>query len=131
MNKRISSFYKKMLATVLVLCLFSMLANTCPIRNLLTSVSLPAAYTERSVTAQSAIDQSPRCAEAKVQEALLVDRSQTNIHHYLPVPIVLKTISVCLLLLVLHTALTSVSEKKKLLLSHRVPLFLQNQSIII
>ena len=131
MNKCTQSVYQRASAAILLLCLFCMVANTCPVRSLLTGVSLPAAYTEKTVSPHRLGDNSPRCSEARVSQALFLDYSKVNNKSHLSFSFFFSALGLCFSLSALHTAIMSANEKRKTFLAYRVPLYLQNQSIII
>lgn len=131
MNKCTPSVYQRTSAAILLLCLFCMMANTCPVRSLLTGVSLPISYTEKSLNPHRLGDKSPRCSEARVSQALFLDHSKVNHKSYLSFSAFFSALGLCLALSVLRTAMTSANEKRKLFLACCIPLYLRNQSIII
>jgi|SRR5690606_8376107 len=130
MNKNVESIYKKVLAAILLLCLFCMMINTCPIRTLLSSISLPATHTENPSDTQRLIDQGTRCYGTNVIEATLLKRSKARKNNHQHVPVFFRA-GLSLASLLLHSAAKSIGEKRRYDFVDGIPLFLRNQSIII
>src|SRR5690606_6363622 len=130
MNKHVKSIYKKVLAAILLLGLFCMMINTCPIRSLLSSISLPGTHTEKSSAPQRLIDQGARCYGTNMIEATLLKRSKVRKNNHQNVPVFFRA-GLSLASLLLCSAAKSIGEKRRYYFVERVPLFLRNQSIII
>lgn len=130
MNQRISSIYKKVPATMLLLFLFCMVANTCPIRSLLTGVSSPAAQTEKS-TSPINVAQSSKCSVSQVGEVRVWKQSMSNRYSSPNLPVIFCLAGLYLFLSAQHSAIAPKRKKRELRIAEGIPLFLKNQSIII
>lgn len=131
MNREYSTIYKKIKAAVLLLCLFFMMVNTCPIRYLLTtSITQTAERSTQADGSDALVYDSLRCSESEITEASALDFS-TLTHSSLPLPLLLTVISLYLSVSVLGLGFKYGLKERKLSFTNPVPLFLQNRSIII
>ena len=132
MNNHIPSIYIKVKAALLLLCLFLMMVNSCPIRNLLSSASFSAVETfEQSNNTKSFVKNNLHCSsKGKIIQATLLDFSKAN-NSSLPLPFLLSLLSAYLLLSVLNTGIVLFTNSRNSLPTDTVPLFLKNRSIII
>lgn len=128
-----SSIILKLKASALMLCVFFMMINTCPVRSLLASALNPPVESsiegQESKSSKSFVYGDLRCADGKVTKAALLDFSKSG-KNLLFLPL-LTVISLYLSLSVLSLHLTPFKTERKRLLNGDVPLFLKNRSIII
>ena len=131
MNREHSAIYRKTKAAILLLCLFFMMVNTCPVRGLLTSAFTPAAeFSKQSYSSETFVFDDLRCAESEVTEVALLDFSKSS-SSSLPLPLFLTVVSAYLSLSVLSLCFALFKKETNISLSDHVPLFLRNRSIII
>lgn len=136
MKKGLSFINIKTKAVILLLCVFFMMINTCPVRSLLTNSLNPSiefvGENSKAENSKSFVYGNLQCSEGKVTKAALLDFSKSG-NSGLPSPLFLTIISLYLYiqLSVLSLNLTSFQTERKRLLEGAMPLFLKNRSIII
>lgn len=129
-DKRISSIYKKAPAIILLLFLFCLIANTCPVRSLLIGVSVQTAQTEKS-TSLAHVAQTSTCSPSKVAKALVVKQPLLKKYSSPYLPVIFYLAGIYLLLSARHSVTTAHVNKRSPILAEDIPLFLRNRSIII
>src|SRR5690606_38470561 len=103
MNKDFPSIYKKAKVAILMLCLFLMVVNTCPVLSLMTIDSLPnIEYSKQSIGAKIFVNDDLLCSEGQVTNAVLLDFSKSY-NSNLPFPFILSVLNLYLFLSVLST----------------------------
>lgn len=137
MNRKYPTIYRKIKATVLLLCLFFMMVSSCPVRNLLSSAFVPsvelskqAKSSKQSISAEAFVYDGLHCVETQITKASLLDFS-TLTNNTLPLPLFLTVISLYLSLSILSLSFRSFRIERKRTIRNPLPLFLQNRSIII
>ncbi len=129
MNKHTSPIYKKVTAAVLLLFLFCIVANTCPIRSLLTGTTFPTSQTE--ATSPIKVSHNPKCSASKVSETLILKQQKLNKFNSPDLPVIFYIVGLYLFFSALHSVSPLSNKVRKPFCSEGVPLFLRNQSIII
>lgn len=132
MNKHFSSFYNKVKAMVLLLCLFFMMTGACPVRTILSSASFSIVESSKqSVDTEAFVNKSISCSfKGKISQATLLDLSKTN-NNSLPLPFILAIFNLYLFASVLNTWKRSTEEHHRSPFIYNIPLFLKIRSIII
>ncbi len=132
MDKHLPSFYNKVKAIVLLLCLFFMMAGTCPIRTILSSASFSIVESSKQPSnTKSFVYENLSCSfEGKINQATFLDLSKTN-SNSLPLPFLLTLLNLYLFVSILNTWKGSNIKYRNKLFSYNIPLFLKNRSIII
>lgn len=131
MNRDYPTIYRKTKAAVLLLCLFFMMVNTCPVRSLLTSAFAQSVeHSKQTNSSDAVVYDDLRCSEIEITKASLLDFSKLN-NSSLPLPLFLTVISLYLSLSILGLGFRYFRKERKPSLTSPVPLFLQNRSIII
>jgi|GEM_PF-1215131 len=135
MNRDFPTIYRKIKATVLLVCLFFMLVNTCPIRSLLSSVFLPSVeFSKQAKSVKHPIGDvilmydDLRCADTEITKASLLDFSLLS-KSSLPLPLFLSVISLYLSLSLLSLSSRPFQLERKQTLTNPLPLFLKNRSL--
>lgn len=134
MNCADPSIYKKAKAVVLLLCIFFMMVNTCPVRSLLASAFNPPIESttgnQRAGNSESVGFADVHCSEGKVTQASLLRFSNSS-ESSLPFPLLLTVVSLYLSISILSLNFTLFSSERERFLTEDIPLFLKNRSIII
>ena len=137
MNGKYPTIYRKLKATALLLCLFFMMTNSCPVRNFLSGSLLPsvevskqAKSTKQKIHSETFVADEIHCSETKITEASFMDLSPLS-SKSLPLPLLLTVVSLYLTLSILSVRFGSFPAERKKSLKNSLPLFLQNRSIII
>lgn len=143
MDGKYPSIYRKLKATVLLLCLFFMMANSCPVRNLLSGSLSPSVevfkqaksakqriHSDTFVYAETIMNDKTHCTATTITEASFMDLSTLS-SKSLPLPLFLAVVSLYLTLSILSVPFGSFTAERKRSLNNSLPLFLQNRSIII
>ncbi len=127
----VNLFNRKTKAAILLLCVFFMMVNTCPFRSILTSVFTHSVeLSNNSITSETLVYENIRCAESNITKVVPLDFSNSS-SSSLPFPLFLTAISLYLALSKLSLIYQPLKKERKLLLTASIPLFLQQQSIII
>lgn len=127
----VNLFNRKTKAAVLLSCVFFMMINTCPFRNILASVTIPSVELSKNTDASEAfVYDNLGCSESYIVKAVPLDLSNSNSNN-LPFPLFLTVISLYLALSKLSLVYQPLKKERKLVLIASIPLFLQQQSIII
>lgn len=133
MNKHLPSFYNKVKAVVLLLCLFFMMVDTCPVRTILSSASFSIVETSKQPNNTKAFvnkDLLSCSFEGEISQATLLDFSKTS-SNSLPLPFIIALLNLYLFISILNTWKGSITEYRNQSFVHNIPLFLKNRSIII
>lgn len=130
MNRKSPTIYRKIKAAVLLLALFFMVVNSCPIRSLLKSAGTTQAEFSKHSNSDIIMYDDLRCSESKITKASLLDFSNLS-NNNLPLPLFLTVVSLYLSLSILSSSFRSYRKTSTRSLTNSVPLFLQNRSIII
>lgn len=132
MNKLLPSFYNKVKAAVLLLCLFFMMVGTCPIKRLLSNASSPPVETtHRPNNHKDLVHVNFHCPSGgKIIQATLFDLTKAGNNGF-SLPFFLNLLSFYLFASILKTGIVSITTSRIPSLIGSVPLFLKNRSIII
>lgn len=127
----VNLFNRKTKAAILLLCVFFMMVNTCPFRSILTSVTTSSVeLSKNSNTSEALVYDNLPCSESNIAKVVPLDLSTSN-GNSLPFPLFLTVISLYLALSKLSLIYQPIKKERKLVLTASMPLFLQQQSIII
>jgi len=129
MNKHLPSLYNQIKAAVLLLCLFFMMVNTCPVRSLLTSASFSIERTfQQSGNTSAFVSTCP--LEGRITQATLLDISKLD-NDSLPLPFILTLLNIYLFASILNTRQDFFIEYRDPFFLDYIALFLKNRSILI
>ncbi|MGO1520097.1 MAG: hypothetical protein ACTHWQ_01075, partial [Sphingobacterium sp.] len=78
MAKHTASLSRKGLTLLVLLGIICMMANTCPVRRLLTSASLPAAHTGNSINPVALSSQETHCSDMTLNETVLQKQANSD-----------------------------------------------------
>lgn len=130
MNKHLPSLYNQIKAAVLLLCLFFMMVNTCPVRSLLTSASFSIERTfQQSGNTSAFVSTCP--LEGRITQATLLDISKLDNNNSLPLPFILTLLNIYLFASILNTRQGFFIEYRDPFFLDYIALFLKNRSILI
>src|SRR5690606_1909134 len=129
MNKHLPSLYNQIKAAVLLLCLFFMMVNTCPVRSLLTSASFSIERTfQQSGNTSAFVSTCP--LEGRITQATLLDISKLD-NDSLPLPFILTLLNIYLFASILIIRQDFFIEYRDPFFLDYIALFLKNRSILI
>lgn len=132
MNKHFPSFYNKVKAVILLLCLFFMMAGNCPVRAILSSAFVSSVETSKPPSSAKAfVGKKLSCPfEGQISQAAFLDFSKTN-NNSLPLPSILVVLNLYLFVSVLNSGRGFIIKYRDPSFIYNVLLFLKNRSIII
>jgi len=137
MNRKYPTIYRKIKATVVLLCLFFMMVSSCSVRNFLSSAFAPSIELSKQaksgkqlINAHAFAYDDLHCVETQITKASILDFSSLT-NNILPLPLFLTAISLYLSLSILSLSFRLFRKERKQTLTDSLPLFLQNRSIII
>lgn len=129
MAKHTASVSRKGLTLLVLLGIICMMANTCPVRRLLTSASLPAAHTGNSINPVALSSQKTHCSDMTLNETVLQKQANSDTGGF---PLLLGGFILAGLngWSFRHSASVSIGKKRNGYLFDCVPIFIKNQAII-
>lgn len=133
MNKHRPSFCNKVKAVILLLCLFFMMAGTCPVRAILSSAFVSSVETSKPPnSAKAFVGKNLSCPfEGQISQATFLDFSKTNNNNSLPLPFILVVLNLYLFVSILNSGKGFITKYRDPSFIYNVLLFLKNRSIII
>lgn len=130
MTQTNSSIIRNAKAVVLLLAVFLMMVNTCPVRSLLNSAFAQSVETPRQQGTATIVYDDLRCSESKLAKVTFIEFSKSA-NSSLALPLFLTVISLYLSLPIISAAPVPLRRWRRPTLTERIPLFLKNRSIII